>query len=241
MMQSQSQITCARACLKITMQKVLFLMTIQAALIILKANASTPYKHQRSMRNGMNQCLDNPCQNGGTFKNNDGCFTCTCANGWTGTRCNEAVSNLALNKPAGQSSTFTWLPKSFPAEMAVDGNNGTDFEDDGCSSTVGGDTNPWWRVDLQAVYSIESVRIFNRGMDKHGIDAANRLRDVTVTVGMTESDVSTPCGVFAGPGTLSQVVDISCPIPLPKGRFVKISKPTDYLTLCEVEVFGYSG
>lgn len=71
------------------------------------------------------------------------------------------------------------------------------------------------------------------------LDVAERLRDVTVTVGMTESDVTTPCGVFAGPGTLSQVVDISCPNTLPMGRFVKISKTTDFLTLCEVEVFGY--
>lgn len=37
----------------------------------------------------MNQCMDNPCQNGGTFTNNDGCFTCTCADGWRRKLCNE--------------------------------------------------------------------------------------------------------------------------------------------------------
>nr|XP_011442722.2 uncharacterized protein LOC105339023 [Crassostrea gigas] len=77
-------------------------------------------------------------------------------------------------------------------------------------------------------------------MDIHGIDTSDRLRNVTVTVGRTESDVNTPCGVFAGPGTLSQlVVDIGCS-SVPKGRFVKIAKTTLALTLCEVEVFGYS-
>ena len=71
------------------------------------------------------------------------------------------------------------------------------------------------------------------------LDVSNRLRNVTVTVGVTESDVNTSCGFFAGPGTLSQLVVIDCPT-LPQGRFVKISIITEFLTLCEVEVFGYS-
>ncbi|XP_052694398.1 neurogenic locus notch homolog protein 2-like [Crassostrea angulata] len=187
----------------------------------------------------MNQCLDNPCQNGGTFTQKDGCFTCSCTDGWTGARCNEAVSNLALNKPAKQSSRFTGAGVTYYANLAVDGNNGTDFVVDKCSSTAGGDTNPWWLVDLQNVYFVKSVRIFNRGMDKNGKDESDRLRNVTVTVGLTESDVNTPCGFFAGPGTLSQLAVIDCPT-LSQGRFVKISIITEYLTLCEVEVFGYS-
>nr|XP_034316061.1 fucolectin-like [Crassostrea gigas] len=153
--------------------------------------------------------------------------------------CVRAVSNLALHKPANQSSTHAWAGVAYSANLAVDGNNGTDFVVDECTSTEGGDTNPLWLVDLQAVYFITSVRIFNRGMDKWGVDVSDRLRNVTVTVGLTESDVNTPCGFFAGPGTLSQLVVIDCPT-LPQGRFVKISKFTEYLTLCEVEVLGYS-
>nr|XP_034317027.1 fucolectin-like [Crassostrea gigas] len=236
-MHCQSQITCARACLKTTMQKMLFFMTV--VLIISVANAGTSITHQRSKRNDMNQCLDNPCQNGGTFTQKDGCFTCSCTDGWTGARCNEAVSNLALNKPAKQSSRFTGEGVTYYANLAVDGNNGTDLRVDKCSHTASGDTNPWWRVDLMAIYTITSVRIFNRGLDKDGKDVSDRLRNVTVTVGLTESDVNTPCGFFAGPGTLSQLVVIDCPT-LPQGRFVKISIITEYLTLCEVEVFGYS-
>uniref|UniRef100_A0A8W8MSX3 EGF-like domain-containing protein n=1 Tax=Magallana gigas TaxID=29159 RepID=A0A8W8MSX3_MAGGI len=118
----QSQITCARACLKTTMQKMLFLMTV--VLIISVANAGTSITHQKSKRNDMNQCLDNPCQNGGTFTQKDGCFTCSCTDGWTGARCNEAVSNLALNKPAKQSSRFTGEGVTYYANLAVDGNNG---------------------------------------------------------------------------------------------------------------------
>uniref|UniRef100_A0A8W8MN19 Uncharacterized protein n=1 Tax=Magallana gigas TaxID=29159 RepID=A0A8W8MN19_MAGGI len=62
--------------------------------------------------------------------------------------CVRAVSNLALHKPAKQSSTFTWAEAglNYSADLAVDGNNGTDFVVDKCTSTEGGDTNPWWLV-----------------------------------------------------------------------------------------------
>lgn len=79
-----------------------------------------------------------------------------------------AEPNIALKKPAKQSTTYSWAGESSPASLAVDGNNGTDFVVDKCSCTKGGDTNPWWMVDLQAVYDIDYVRIFNRGMDKWG-------------------------------------------------------------------------
>nr|XP_034316479.1 fucolectin-like [Crassostrea gigas] len=210
------------------MEKLLCLMTV--ALIIAVADAG----HQRSKKRAINQSVSNPCQNGGTFTNNDGCFTCTCADGWAGALCNEAVSELASGKPVKQSTTYY----SSSANFAVDGNKGTDFSVHKCACTNVGDLYPWWSVDLQAVYNITSVRIVNRGKDSSGIDVAARLRYVTVTVGLTESDVNTPCGFFDGPGTASQLVVIDCPSS-PQGRFVKISAETEYLTLCEVEVFGF--
>lgn len=69
------------------------------------------------------------------------------------------------------------------------------------------------------------------------LDLSGRLNDVTVTVGTTKSDVNSLCGLFYGPGTASQLVVVDCPTS-PEGRFVKISKETDYLVLCEVDVFG---
>eukprot|EP00105_Crassostrea_gigas_P010092 XP_011425251.1 PREDICTED: fucolectin-1 [Crassostrea gigas] len=145
------------------------------------------------------------------------------------------MSDIALGKPATQSSTFD----PFIAKYAVDGNRGTDFIKDMCSHTADADidTNPWWLVDLQAVYYIKTVRILNRGMDMYGRDVSFRLQNVTVTVGMTESNVNTLCGFFSGPGTLAQLVVINCPTST-KGKFVRISKPTSRLTLCEVDVFG---
>nr|XP_034315276.1 neurogenic locus notch homolog protein 2 [Crassostrea gigas] len=181
----------------------------------------------------INECLDDPCHNGGTCSNNDGSFKCTCAGVFTGALCNEVLTNIALGKPAKQSTTQI----EYNAEYAVDGNLGTDVGLDKCAHTADRDTNPWWRVDLEAVYSITSVRILNRGIDSYGTDLSHRLKDVTVTVGMTESDVYSFCGLFDGPGTASQLVVIDCPTS-PQGRFVKISKKTEFLVLCEVDVFG---
>ncbi|XP_052695200.1 neurogenic locus notch homolog protein 2-like [Crassostrea angulata] len=178
----------------------------------------------------INECLDNPCQNGGTCSNSDGSFTCTCAGGFTGALCNEVLPNIALGKPAAQSSTLD----DYNAEYAVDGTRGTDIYVDMCAFTGEGDRNPWWSVDLLAVYNITSVRILN--IDDGDV-LSLLLRDVTVTVGLTESDVNTPCGFFAGPGYASQLVVIDCRTLL-QGRFVKISKTTQSLILCEVDVFG---
>ncbi|KOB77926.1 Crumbs, partial [Operophtera brumata] len=36
-------------------------------------------------------CLSGPCLNGGTCTDRDGNYTCSCANGWTGARCNRSV------------------------------------------------------------------------------------------------------------------------------------------------------
>lgn len=65
---------------------------------------------------------------------------------------------------------------------------------------------------------------------------SHRLKDVTISTGVTSSTMSHVCGFFAGPGTLSQLVTIPCP-PYTIGRFVQISLVSEFLTLCEVDVF----
>lgn len=66
--------------------------------------------------------------------------------------------DIAINKTAVQSSTF----ENNEADGAVDGNRGTDLKEDFCTHTGENDTNPWWMVDLKAVYFITTVRILNR-------------------------------------------------------------------------------
>ncbi|MGD1865592.1 MAG: discoidin domain-containing protein [Phormidesmis sp.] len=73
--------------------------------------------------------------------------------------CGSAYSNfknVALNKPAKQSSTSKYSKKNDP-QGAVSGtksgryNFHTDCE-----------INPWWQVDLEQIYELEEVRIYNR-------------------------------------------------------------------------------
>lgn len=72
-------------------------------------------------------------------------------------------TDVAVGKPATQSSTYL----TNVADGAVDGDRGTDLIKNTCSHTDSNDFNPWWRVDLQAVYYITRVRILNRGLDMY--------------------------------------------------------------------------
>ena len=60
--------------------------------------------------------------------------------------------NIALNKPATQSSTYSGRT----ASRAVDGNRNTDYYKGFCSRTWD-DEPPWLIVDLQSTYSVREV------------------------------------------------------------------------------------
>lgn len=78
------------------------------------------------------------------------------------------MTNLALNKPALQSSTSAWSTSRVPQEDAAGGNNGDLNRETGFHTDT--EINPWWQVDLQAHFLIRRVSIFNR---RH---CASRLR-----------------------------------------------------------------
>ncbi|XP_067943020.1 uncharacterized protein [Watersipora subatra] len=60
--------------------------------------------------------------------------------------------NLALNRPAQQSSTLS----SYTADLAVNGGTG-DF-----THTISSDDDKWWMVNLQAKYSVGRIILYNR-------------------------------------------------------------------------------
>ena len=64
--------------------------------------------------------------------------------------------NLALNKPATQSTSYS---DDYLADKAVNGITG-DTSD--CSHTASGDKSKWWKVDLQSKYSIGKILLYNR-------------------------------------------------------------------------------
>lgn len=69
-----------------------------------------------------------------------------------------ATSNLALGKPATQSSLYS---PGAGASVAVDGNTNGDFTA-GSVTATNLDSNAWWQVDLGASQTIDSIEIWNR-------------------------------------------------------------------------------
>ena len=70
------------------------------------------------------------------------------------------MDNLALNKPALQSSVSDWSSSRVPAEAAQGGNDGDLSRDFGIHTD--GERDPWWQVDLQATCAVARVCVFNR-------------------------------------------------------------------------------
>ena len=67
------------------------------------------------------------------------------------------VTNLALGKPAFQSSTYS----EELASRAVDGDTSARYSQGSCTHTLP-EPLPWWYVDLQDVYRVQEIVITNR-------------------------------------------------------------------------------
>ncbi|XP_033012058.1 fucolectin-1-like [Lacerta agilis] len=143
-----------------------------------------------------------------------------------------AVLNLAKGRRAYQSSTFPYAILG-SADKAVDGIYSGDFQQGSCAHTDN-DKNPWWFVDLDSEYAIAAVLVKNRA-DCCG----ERLLGAEVRVGNTIFDhgkFNTLCGIVKDitPGSVSSFY-----CRWLRGRYVSIHLPRhDYLTLCEVDVYG---
>ncbi|CAI5778802.1 Hypothetical predicted protein [Podarcis lilfordi] len=142
--------------------------------------------------------------------------------------------NLARGRPTCQSSIY---PHEIigTASKAVDGNCGGDWYKTGSCTHTQLDTEPWWHVDLGQQYAISAVVVKNRG-DCCG----KRLQGAEIRVGDSVADQgkSNPlCGTITDT-SLGSVSTLYC--NWLKGRYVSIHIPgrAEYLTLCEVEVYG---
>ncbi|XP_075776062.1 uncharacterized protein LOC112547121 [Pelodiscus sinensis] len=143
--------------------------------------------------------------------------------------------NLALGRPATQSSTLANTTGQAVAGRAVDGKRDGLWEQDSCSQTHR-DMEPWWNVDLGGRHYISVVIV------KHLEDecCGERLKGAEIHVGdsLVNHGKNNPlCGTitYTKPGSLS----IICCNGL-EGRYVTIVIPgrKEYLTLCEVEVLS---
>jgi len=149
-----------------------------------------------------------------------------------------ATGNLALDRPARQSSVSPYSRRPMWAHLdpnAVDaegGNCGVLTGDAGFHTDV--EANPWWQVDLGAGSVVGRVRLYNRRV------AAERARRLSILVSDDERIWITAFHkaderVFAGPDD-----PLDCTLAMPATcRFVRVSLDgTDYLHLDEIEVFA---
>ncbi|XP_013129888.1 pentraxin fusion protein-like [Oreochromis niloticus] len=151
-----------------------------------------------------------------------------------GTCSAHTYQNVALRGRATQSKQFNH--QLADANNAIDGNRESDYNAGSCACSEK-QTNPWWRVDLLDYYIVTSVIITNRR------DCCpERLNGAEIHIGNSLQDN----------GAGNPVVAVISHIPagrsltitftrLVEGRYVTVVLPgiNKYLTLCEVEVFGY--
>lgn len=139
------------------------------------------------------------------------------------------TQNLALGKKAYQSSTP--YPNMGQAGKAVDGNTDGNWSN-GSVTHTNSEANPWWEVDLGAMYDIEKIRVWNRTdccserLHYHVIEFFDEGHKYLGQINNTQG--------AAGKQMLENS-DIK-----QKGRFVRITlyNGPECLSLAEVEIFG---
>ncbi|KAE8599804.1 hypothetical protein XENTR_v10017335 [Xenopus tropicalis] len=135
--------------------------------------------------------------------------------------------NLARSGKAQQSSVNGY---QHGAEKAIDGIKGTNMGKNPCTHTQE-DYQPWWRLDLQKRYKVETVVIVNR-MD----GSSSRLMGAEIRIGDSVDNNNPVCG------TVTDVSEATITLFCEglEGRYVSVVIPgrVQYLTLCEVEVYG---
>ncbi len=137
--------------------------------------------------------------------------------------------NVALNKPTEQCSVYKQTGFDHSSKLGVDGVRGPLPQPQGLVITADGDPL-WWQVDLQDVYSITRVAVFNR------VDAnQDKLREVEVLLslnGHAWDKVYSHNGKPLGDRLVAELKSR-------KARFVRLQvRAPGFLNFYECEVFG---
>ncbi|MEZ4771981.1 MAG: discoidin domain-containing protein [Bacteroidia bacterium] len=144
-----------------------------------------------------------------------------------------AQTELARGKVARQSSNYN--ASQGLAGKAVDGNTSGAWASASVTHTVGaGQANPWWEVDLGAVYDIEKIEIWNR------TDCcAERLSNMQILIKQSASDAGQPFLTQSFTHRAGQTYPATFN-GVKRGRYVRIQLNTakEILSLAEVKVYG---
>ncbi|WP_318285998.1 discoidin domain-containing protein [Limnospira fusiformis] len=137
--------------------------------------------------------------------------------------------NLALNKPTVQSSVYQPEIYGYDPQGACNGKKTGKFGFHTCQ-----ENQPWWQIDLQAIYQLTQIRIYNR------INFEERAS--TLNILLSEDALNwelfysnNPDNLFGGINGKPLIVDIAYKV----ARFVRLQlREIESLHLDEVEIYG---
>ena len=139
--------------------------------------------------------------------------------------------NLAVRKPA---TAHTQWNSDYAASKGDDGYNGSVY------AAAGGDTAPYWQVDLGAEHPLTELQILARTDGEQGVALTNLKIEVSDTSSLT-SGFTVACTTDATPLPLGTL--FRCPLPSGEWRYVSIVKTdsgSSTLAFSQARVFGYS-
>ena len=142
--------------------------------------------------------------------------------------------NLALNETATQISTYD---TPYVASKAVDGLTG--FPSDNSLAATLSHAQPWWQVDLGAVYTISTIDVWRRTdaypeqtRDFYVLVSDDPFTSTNLNTTLTQPGVSAYTFEFAADGPTTFFIDRT-------GRYVRVQLiGTGFLSIPEVQVWG---
>uniref|UniRef100_A0A1A8N367 Fucolectin tachylectin-4 pentraxin-1 domain-containing protein n=1 Tax=Nothobranchius pienaari TaxID=704102 RepID=A0A1A8N367_9TELE len=137
--------------------------------------------------------------------------------------------NLALGGAATQSSLYA----TGVAYNAIDGNRNNNWNQASCTHTEA-DLHPWWRLDLRTIHKVFSVKIVNRDSFQERLNGA----EILIGDSLENNGNNNPrCGAITN-AVGTEIFEFDCKGM--EGLYVNVVIPgrMEYLTLCEVEVYG---
>jgi hypothetical protein len=139
-----------------------------------------------------------------------------------------ASSIVSINKPSKQSTT----QGDGKARLANDGISQTIQKGSAVCTSTEVEDKPWWMVDLESVYGLEKVKLFNR----KDACCSNSISNIIIEIS-PDKTFWKQCYKFekgtAGPG---MIYNLPCH---GNARYLRItSLKRTSLSLCEVEIYG---
>ncbi|RXZ50804.1 hypothetical protein ESP57_03125 [Agromyces fucosus] len=147
-------------------------------------------------------------------------------------RQNPPGENIAVGKPATQSSTYTDAGTALSASRGVDGNFST-------FAHTNSEKNAWWQLDLGAVTGLSGVELYNRTdcCTARNTDYYLFISKEPFDTSLTPEQQAAVPGVWSHHDTGQMAVPTSVATPV-DGRYVMVQLAgTNYLALPEVAVY----